>query len=156
MVVWKCCDYFQSTPLSVSTSFSPSPWDTHDPWQLPRRRRASASPRLLPDPLCSSTFPHAAWVMSCCSGLHCRKHSGLMFSGAKMLLNYFEWNGFVLDGVIGSHQALLHLYTVSICSYTLLCHGKDSCVASILGRAICHLYLASPLHTSRKTVRIWG
>lgn len=152
-MIWKRCHCFQSTPSSVSISFSPTPWDTPDPWQLLRGTAAAASPHPLPDPLCSSASPRAAGVTSCSSGLRRRKHSVLGFAGAKLLLHYFEQNEFFVDGVIKSHQALPPLYTVSICSYALLCCGKHSCVAGILGQAICHLCLASHLHTSRRKGR---
>lgn len=150
MVVWKCCHYFQSTLLSMMTSFSPSPWDAHDPCQLLRAQLLQQVPVLW-----SSSFPQTAWVMSC-SGLCHRKWSVLMFAGTKLLLNYFKWSRFVVNGVRNSHQALPPLYTVNVCSYTLPCHGKDSYVASILSRVICHLCLASHTHSSRRKCRILG
>ena len=156
MLVWKCCHYFQSTPLSVSTSFSRTPWHAHDPWELPRGTAASASPRPLPDPLCSSTFPYVTRFMSCCCGLCHQKGSVLGFAGPKLQLGDFEWSGLIVGGGMKSHQALPTLYVVSICSYSLLYHSKGNVwLASSARWFSTSNFLTSPLHTSRRKGRIW-
>lgn len=119
----------------------------YPPWLL-RGAAASSSPHPLPSPLCSFAFPNTTWVMSC-SGLCHWKSSILMFAGAKVLLNYFEWSDFFFCR--WCDQVSPASATAVYCEHLLL---RSSLVwqglSGIFISMICHLSLAFPLHVLAK------